>query len=279
MILELKRFKKVVEIGNVTKASEVLFITQPALTQSIHRLEKELGIKLFNQIGKRIFLSEWGKIVYEQSEKIISLWEKTKNIKNASDLTSCSIGLFDSAALDLSKYIQDKLKKTKLEIIIDRSENLLRKLNYGLLDICVCAIPGNYSQFTNIKLVKSYKEKLIPVSSKVWKEKISEIPFILYSKDSVSQQYVEEAFIRNRIKPKVVAEAVNPLFIKELTLKSFGVAFLPENMVIEEIKGRKLFIQKFPTQVRRTCGIFRSKEELSKETEEILMEIITEFTI
>ncbi|MDO8621352.1 MAG: LysR family transcriptional regulator [Candidatus Levybacteria bacterium] len=276
MILELIRFKRIADLGTITRASETLWLTQPALTQSMHRLEQELDFKLFKPSGKRIFLTERGKIVYEISRRIIEWWEKAKNLKDPTNFPpSYSIGVFDNAALQLSEYFQKKIKNTKLEIDIDRSENLLRKLQYGLLDICICVLPKDVSLFTNVWLIKTYKEKLIPVSGNIWKEPISKIPFILYNHDSQTQQYVNEAFSKSEIKPNVVAESINPLFMKELAIKNFGVALLPENMVDKDIQEKRLFVQKLPISFERICGIFLNKEHITKDVEKIVREIIT----
>lgn len=273
MINELKRFKKVAELGNITKASEVLFITQPALTQSIHRLEKELKIKLFKQTGKKIYLTEEGKIILEISDKIIKLWNTASNVKNNKSMSKISVGLFDSAAIDLSSYIQNKSKHIDIELIIDRSENLLRKLQYSLIDFCIVGLPNNFSKYSNVELVKTYEEKLIPVSSKKWIGKLKKLPFILYDKDSVSQSYIDKIFAKHKVVPQVSTRAVNPLFIKELALKGFGIAILPKNMIKEEIEKKKLVIQKLPISFSRTCGIFKSKEELSDDLNLFMEEV------
>lgn len=275
MILELKRFKKVAEVGSITKTCDSLFITQPALTQSIHRLEEELGIKLFKQSGKRISITEKGKIIYDISDRILQLWEKAKALKRSKNYTIYAIGLFDNAALQLSSYLQNKLKDTKLEIIIDRSTNLLKKVQLGIIEVCICVKPKDLSPYPNVILVKAYEEKLILVSSVKWGKPLKEVPFILYDKNSVTQQYIEETFIKAGVQPNVIAESVNPLFLKELALKGYGVAILPENMVKQDIKEKRLFVQKIPISFERTCGIFQNKDFVSPGTEHILGEIIS----
>ena len=54
MIVEIERFIATVDRGSFTKASEMLYLTQPALSLSIARLEKQVGAKLFKRIGKRL---------------------------------------------------------------------------------------------------------------------------------------------------------------------------------------------------------------------------------
>ena len=59
-LTQLRYFLKVAELEHITRASEELHIAQPALTQTIHRLESELEIPLFVNKGRNIFLTEYG---------------------------------------------------------------------------------------------------------------------------------------------------------------------------------------------------------------------------
>ncbi len=61
-LLQLKYFKTVAEIGKISAAAEALYISAPALSNSISRLEKELGVQLFDRYAKRIMLNPQGEI-------------------------------------------------------------------------------------------------------------------------------------------------------------------------------------------------------------------------
>ncbi|MBR2802543.1 MAG: LysR family transcriptional regulator [Erysipelotrichaceae bacterium] len=63
-------FKKVAELQHLTKAAEKLFISQPSLSRSISSLEDELGVKLFDRVGKSIVLNDYGRIVLQHAENI-----------------------------------------------------------------------------------------------------------------------------------------------------------------------------------------------------------------
>src|ERR1700722_5881151 len=74
MIDELKRFLLVAQEGNLTRTAEKIFITQSALTQSIHRLEKDLQTKLFIQKGKQLQLTPDGKALITIGARTVLLW-------------------------------------------------------------------------------------------------------------------------------------------------------------------------------------------------------------
>ncbi|NPB07108.1 MAG: LysR family transcriptional regulator [Aquificae bacterium] len=74
-ISKLKTFVTVAELGSFSKASEVLYITQPAVTQQIKALEKTVGAKLFLRQGGRMVLTEEGKRIYEIAKNLLANYE------------------------------------------------------------------------------------------------------------------------------------------------------------------------------------------------------------
>lgn len=276
MIVELERFIKTVDKGSFTKTAKSIFLTQPALSLSIARLEKEVGCKLFKRIGKRLVLTKDGEIIYQIGMQIIKLWKKIKDSKkNNFAGIPYSIGIYDNAALKLSKYFRKNLSKEgfKFEITIGNSKSLMQGMKNGLLDICICAIRENVLD-DNLKLIRKFSEELVPVSSKIWQKKSHETPFILYNKESATRQYIDRTFFTNRIKPTVIVESTSTMFMKELAIGGCGIALLPLNVVEKEIESKKLFINKFPFKFKREIGLYLSSDGRVKETDEIVKEII-----
>ena len=71
-------FKKIAELENLSKASQVLNISQPSLSKALHNMEAELNAPLFDRIGKKIELNNNGKIMQKYSDEIITSMEKAK---------------------------------------------------------------------------------------------------------------------------------------------------------------------------------------------------------
>ncbi|MBR2406205.1 MAG: LysR family transcriptional regulator [Clostridia bacterium] len=69
---QLKYFKAVATVGKIAEAAEALFVSAPALSMSIARLEKELGVRLFDRAGNRITLNEQGKIFLKYTSQIFT---------------------------------------------------------------------------------------------------------------------------------------------------------------------------------------------------------------
>ena len=77
-LLQLKYFKTVAKTGKIAAAAQELFLSAPALSTSIARLEKELGAKLFDRTSNRIFLNEQGQIFLRYVDQVFSTLESAK---------------------------------------------------------------------------------------------------------------------------------------------------------------------------------------------------------
>ncbi len=69
-LLQLKYFQTVARLEHMTKAAEELHIAQPSLSKTIARLEKDLGVPLFDRQGRQITLNSFGKVFLKRVERI-----------------------------------------------------------------------------------------------------------------------------------------------------------------------------------------------------------------
>ena len=111
--LEIDAFLNIVKYGSITKAAEILYISQPALSRRIKSLESELQYKLFiRQMGVRnITLTPQGEAFVLIAEKWKELWLETKDISPISKNTMFHISAIDS----INSYILSKVYKTFIE--------------------------------------------------------------------------------------------------------------------------------------------------------------------
>lgn len=273
MIEELQRFILVAQESNLTKVAEKIFITQSALTQSMHRLEKEIGAKLFLQKGKYLQLTADGKALVSIGTKILDLWEKAKDpgIRKAIK-PAITIGMYDNAALRLAKFVQTNTPSPQLilEFMIDTSEKVLSDLQLGTIDIAIAVINKKYSHPNEIICLKTFDEELIPVSNKIFNAPLNKIPFILFNKGSNTNEQIDVIFTQKGIKPVIYAQSTSTSFMKELALLGCGVALLPENFVRQELKQGILKKQQLPIKFERQYGIFVQKNTYIKEKNTII---------
>ena len=155
----LKYFLAVAREGSITGAANSLHLTQPTLTRQIQDLEKELGQKLFIRGKYKVTLTSEGMILRKRAQEIIDMVEKTEEeFQSISDTISGDIyiggGETDSMKYiaEIIKEIQDEYPAIKFHIYSGNAEDVIEKLDRGLLDFGVLIQPIDLSKYDNIRL-------------------------------------------------------------------------------------------------------------------------------
>ena len=135
--LELYRiFKVVADEENLTRASEILSISQPAVTKHIHNLEAELQIKLFDRTRYGMILTEDGKRIYYQVKDAINTLVNVE--KSLKQITILNLGIHTNFPQKIYRYIIDNLKQnnSNLDITIEKTytENMFALLEKQEID-------------------------------------------------------------------------------------------------------------------------------------------------
>ena len=145
-IRTLKYFLAVAREENMTRAAELLNVTQPTLSKQLRSLEDELGQKLFTRHSFSIELTEEGLLLRDQAEDLVSMADKiSREFMSMDDITGGEIylGLAES---HLISYIAGAIKQLKetypglhYQIVSGDTEQVIDKLNKGILDFAVLA--------------------------------------------------------------------------------------------------------------------------------------------
>ena len=158
----LRYFLETAREGNMTRAAQRLFISQPTMSKQLKELEKELSTKLFVRTNYNIRLTEAGLLLRERAEDIISLVDKTEaEFKALEEVNSGDIyiGAPESASMGLFAEIvcrlQKEYPKIRCNIYSGNVQDVCEKLDKGLLDF---AIVMNY--------VDLMKYNSLPMSTK-----------------------------------------------------------------------------------------------------------------
>lgn len=155
----LQYFLMVAREENITKAANLLHLTQPTLSRSIMQLEDELGVKLFTRSNHNIILTEDGMLLKRRAQELVSLAEKTKQDFQRGDVQltgeiSIGSGEFRSTRY-LSKMIasfQEKHPLVRYQIYSGNSENIKERIERGILDFGLMMEPIDISKYEYISM-------------------------------------------------------------------------------------------------------------------------------
>ena len=137
LLYELTVFEK---CGTLSKAAEELFISQPALSRSMNRLEKELGVIIFTRSKNKITLNDNGKLAAGYAREIIRYEENAINAVRAFDRKNNTISIGSCAPVPLSELteaVSNLFKGFTISSKIDDNELLLEGLKSNIYDICI----------------------------------------------------------------------------------------------------------------------------------------------
>lgn len=164
---QLLTFIAVSELKNYSRAADHLNVTQPAVTARIQKLEMELDCKLFNRNGKKIILTEEGKVLLPFARKIVNYMNEAKQTVDLLKVPTLSIGLSPAISESLIFQVLSTMREEHdllFDIVeADDSMEISKMISEGQIDI---GLIRNVVPFTNLKSKSLFHEKLKFIVSK-----------------------------------------------------------------------------------------------------------------
>ncbi len=155
----LRYFLTVAREGSITAAANSLHLTQPTLSRQLQDLEKELGQKLFIRGKYKVSLTPEGMMLRKRAEEIVDMVEKTEaDFRSIKDIIGGDIyiGCGETDSMKhiayVMKDIQSRYPDIKFHIYSGNAEDVIEKLDKGLLDFGVLIQPIDLSKYDNISL-------------------------------------------------------------------------------------------------------------------------------
>lgn len=233
----LKYFYEVVNVKNITKASQILLVSQPALTKSIKELEEELNVKLLDRSKKGVNPTKEGEILYNHINEMFKGLNSTLDIietenKNVEHLY---IGATTTNFLNPIEKTLKQFKKLypniQIDITLEEINILDDKAKLGKMDI---VIKNDYENIASFKNIKSFDigDKFV-ASRKYFKELenktlnleelLNNYPFVLLSSITHGRRNFDKYLKQKKINFKPTYEFNSYSLCKELIKDGFGI--------------------------------------------------------
>lgn len=251
----LKAFVTVASLHNFTKAAEQLGYAQSTITSQIQLLEKELGVRLFDRLGKKVSLTPEGEHFLTDARQLLFSWEKAKGSLSHTNSPHgiLTIGVNESVcSVKLPKLLEEyrrQFPEVEFHIKIGSTDELELWLNENQIDVAVLLDKlWNVPELT-VKICEeeilgffiSPNHPLIDVKH-ILPHDVSDQPMLLVSHSScwknIFQAVMEEANESYRI----MLETASISDLKQFAILGFGVAVLPLYAVRQELESGKLSI-------------------------------------
>ena len=253
---QLKTFCTVIEHKSFSKASEILFCSQPAITKQIKALEKNLGYSLFDRQGTKVVLNSNGEIVYRHTKKILdNILEMERELLESNNSLSpvISFGATNLIGVHVITPYVCKFKETNPEVsvsfTIDFIDNVLKMLSLNKFSFAFISESCLLSEYTDIETEFFRDDELVLVvppghpwssRSSVQLSELREELFLVSRPNSATRKFIEHKLHANKVVLNNVYNLYNIEGIKKSILNNHGISILPKIAVSTELKHKLL---------------------------------------
>ncbi|MCR5254786.1 MAG: LysR family transcriptional regulator [Acetatifactor sp.] len=232
---QLKYFLKVVEHMNITKAAEELCISQSSLSQTVKRLEKEIGFSLFDRTGKNISLNDSGVVFYHAIKDMDRIYASAMDeIREINHNLGSTLSLFVGCASMYLPSLLTYLKENTTDITfrVHQWEKGVSNDTDNDLRIIASSTP-----LDDINATLLLKEKIllaVPEGHSLNKktsinlEDLKYYDFIALESGWALEQMVSNALSQKNFEPNVSIRVDNPTILRRLLSENLGIAFIPK---------------------------------------------------
>ncbi|MDA8129465.1 MAG: LysR family transcriptional regulator [Betaproteobacteria bacterium] len=274
---QLRLLEAVARHSSFTRASEELHLTQPAVSTQIKQLEEEVGMPLFEQMGKKIFLTEVGKEVYafsraiaQQFRDIESVLDDMKGVKRGTlSLTVTSTGKYFAPYL-LAAFLK-RYPGTQVHLEVTNREEVVQQLQDNAPDMAIMGTPPENIELQSQAFMQNPLVIIAPPDhplvgvSRVSLSRLVEENFILRERGSGTRNAVERFFQQHGVKFNASMEMSRNEAIKHAVMAGLGLGIVSlHTLEFELALGRVaiLSVEGFPI-MKEWYMVHRSGKRMS----------------
>lgn len=250
---QLRMFYYAAKNMNFTRAAEELFISQPAVTIQIKAFEDYCGLKLFKKRGRRIWLTDEGRSLFNYAKTVFEIEKVIENTLD--DLRNLKQGVLKIATTKAyARYFMPMMLSSfharypdiKIELNEGSSLDMTRSLLDFKNEVGIIAKAG---EVPGIRLIPFSREEMavILAPDHPWRKRksialdeLAAESFIMKEIGSGTRRLVDRLFARKQNRPNVLMETSSTEFIKQLVQRGDGVSILVKAAVAAELKEKKL---------------------------------------
>jgi DNA-binding transcriptional LysR family regulator len=252
-IVKLRAFYTVAKLGSISRAAKELNYTQPAISAQIRYLENMLDARLLEKEGRRIHLTEAGRIILPFVERLLRDYDMIiaaipKSINP--EKSHFRIGASSLPGVHLIPQIlaefNTKFPDVSFSLLIDKATRIERMIIDHYIDVGIIGRKKIHPPLPSFNEYLLKKDDLVAVvaakhlfSSKecISLEELSQMPLILPQRDVLTRRSVEERFHQRGYAVHVAFEVSNTEAIKRMVSHNLGITILPSSSVQQEIEA------------------------------------------
>jgi DNA-binding transcriptional LysR family regulator len=258
---QLELFEAIARLGSFTRAAEELYLTQPTVSMQIKKLSDTVGMPLFEQVGKKIYLTDIGHELHRTCRGISEHLSNFEMI--AADMKGLKTGKLRLAVVTTAKYFAPRLLGTfcqkypgvDVSLIVSNRERVLDRLANNLDDLYILGLPPADADVVEEAFLENHLVVIAPANhplankKKIPLELLSSYPFLLREKGSGTRIATERLFDDAGYKINVRMELGSNEAIKQAVIGGLGISVLSRHTLELDTPSNQfviLDVQGFP---------------------------------
>lgn len=277
-ILRIRSFVTVARLGNVTRASETLHLTQPAVTGHIRSMEQELGVALFQRTGNRIELTKVGEALLIDAERVLSdfnlLLSHARAIKG--EVTgSLNFALVDDVEFqrigNFLRGLRTAYPLLQLKTTNCSSDEVIERVISAKCDAGFCVVDQVPPELASVRLRTVNYVVLAPLAfaetlgKAGWRD-VAAMPWISPPPRSHVRTIQNAMFANQGVTPNVVIECDHLAAIEGMVRSGLGLALMREEVATSMAAGGDYFIWPHVSLSSQMVFVYRVADESSPAT-------------
>jgi DNA-binding transcriptional LysR family regulator len=249
---ELRSLMALSELGSISLAAEKLHLSPPAIHKQLKILESELGVVLYEKVGRRLQLTQAAEVLLPYLKELLAQYDSAlaalqewKGMKRG----VVRLGTGPSAYVLPAILKEFRRQNPAVEVLVETGNTpvLLDGLARGSLDLALL-VSADLVEKEDYRVEMSWDFELVMIShqrlppSKPRLAELKHLRFILFRKGSRMEEPIDRYFAANGFEPNVVMRFDNAEFIRSMVRAGMGISLLPLWVVDRDVKERRLSI-------------------------------------
>jgi DNA-binding transcriptional LysR family regulator len=274
---QLELFDAIARLGSFTRAADELFLTQPTVSMQIKKLSDTVGMPLFEQVGKKIYLTDIG---HELHRTCRGIFEHLSNFEMiAADMKGLKTGKLRLAVVTTAKYFAPRLLGTfcqqypgvEASLKVSNREHVLERLANNLDDLYIMGQPPVDADviaeafLENMLVVIAPANHALARKKKIPLERLAQEPFLLREPGSGTRIATERLFGELGLKLKMRMELGSNEAIKQAVIGGLGISVLSRHTLESDTPTKQfvvLDVKGFPIK-RHWYFVYPAGKQLS----------------
>lgn len=218
------------------RTAEACHVSQPTLSRTIARVERETGTRLFDRDRRGVFLTADGARFRRVAEEVLAAWDAFADGDAGAETRGtvtlyCSVTASQTVLPDLLRVFHAAHPAARLDLHTGYAADALAKLDDGTAQVAIAALPERVPRHLLVKVIA--RTTLLPVASAEHRGAVeagqdwASVPFVLPA-SGLARHLIDQWLARNSIRPSSITEAVGHEAVLALVAAGWGIGIVPD---------------------------------------------------